>query len=366
MINFKKTKFTKTISFVLTLIIIAGSFYGCGKEEKVEETKPETTLVETTAEQTTAPVTEPVLPTNINPLTGEAGYDEALLKNRPVMISVENHKDARPQWGITDADIVWEMEAEGGITRMLLMFSDASRIPDKVGPTRSARHYFVELVEGFDAIFVHFGGSPQAYNALSNHGTAHIDGMTDSGTFARDNSRNVSSEHRAYTTGAKVVSAIENKNFRTTAEDEYLNPFKFTPVARKLADGKCTQMVVDFSSYAKYTYTYNADKNVYYSSLNGNAFKDSDGNQQNFSNLLICYADKSYLGDAKGRISLDLSEGNGVYVSNGTYEEITWKKGDYSDMMKFYDKDGNELSFNTGRTYIGIVASSQESSCTIS
>lgn len=346
---------------MLTLVVFISAFSGCGK--KPEE---ETTTQTTTPPTTKAPVTEPYLSGNINPLTGEANYPEVLLKNRPVMISVENHKDARPQWGITDADIVWEMEAEGGITRMLLMFADATRIPDKVGPTRSARHYFVELVEGFDAIFVHFGGSPQAYNALDNHDTDHIDGMTDSGAFSRDNSRNVSSEHRAYTTGEKVMNAIENKDFRTEIDEDYLKPFKFNSVSKKLKDGKCDQIKVAFSSYATYTYTYNKEDKLYYSSLNGNSFNDSDGNQQNFTNLLICYADKTSLNDAKNRISLDLSEGKGVYVSNGTYQEITWEKGDYSDMMKFYDADGNELAINTGRTYIGIVASSQEDACTIS
>ncbi len=360
MAKLKNSHFVKTLSLMLALIFIVSAFAGCGKDKEEPTTEP------TTQPTTAAPTTSPYLSGNINPLTGEGNYDEALLKNRPVMVSVENHKDARPQWGITTADIVWEMEAEGGITRMLLMYADASRLPDKIGPTRSARHYFVELVEGFDAIFVHFGGSPQAYNALDNHGTDHIDGMTDGNTFSRDNSRNVSSEHRAYTTKDKVVAAIENKDFRTTLEEEYLEPFKFNSTAKKLSDGDCTEMVVDFSNYATYTYTYNAEDNLYYSSLNGNAFKDSNGNQQNFTNLLICYVDKSSLGDSKGRISLDLSEGNGVYVSNGTYQKITWEKGDYSDMMKFYDADGNELALNTGRTYIGLVASSQESACTIS
>lgn len=345
---------------MLALVFITGTFAGCGgnKEE-------ETTTVPTT-QPTTQPTTSAYLSGNINPLTGELNYDKALLKNRPVLVSVENHKDARPQWGITNADIVWEMEAEGGITRMLLMFADASRLPDQVGPTRSARHYFVELVEGFDAIFVHFGGSPQAYSAIRNHGTDNIDGMYDGSAFSRDTSRNVSSEHRAYTTKERVVNAIENKEIRTEIEKEYRNPFKFNSVTKKLPDGKCSEMVVDFSSYAKYTYTYNAEDNLYYSSLNGIAFNDSNGNQQNFTNLIICYVDKSSLGDSKGRISLDLSEGHGVYVSNGTYQNIKWEKGDYSDMMKFYDADGKELSLNSGRSYIALVSSTKESSCTIS
>ena len=359
MTKLRNSKITKLLALTLSLVFIASAFVGCGgKEEETTTTVPTTQAPPTT--------TSPYLTGNINPLTGEGNYDKALLKNRPIFVSVENHKDARPQWGITSADIVWEMEAEGGITRMLLMYADASRLPDQVGPTRSARHYFVELVEGFDAIFVHFGGSPQAYSAIRNHSVDHIDGMSDSGAFSRDTTRNVSSEHRAYTTRERIETAIENKELRTEIEKDYLKPFKFNAQTKKLPDGKCSEMIVDFSSYATYTYTYNPEDNLYYSSLNGNAFNDSDGNQQNFTNLIICYVDKTSLGDSKGRISLDLSEGHGVYVSNGTYQNIKWEKGDYSDMMKFYDANGKELSLNAGRSYIALVASTRESSCTIS
>ena len=215
MTKFKNSTFVKLISFTLALIFILGAFSGCGKKEE-----PETTAPPTTAPVTAAPTTSPYLTDNINPLTGEANYSKEILNNRPVMVSVENHKDARPQWGIASADIVWEMVVEGGITRMLLMYSDASRLPDKIGPTRSARHYFVELAEGFDAIFVHFGGSPKAYSAIKQQGTDDIDGMYDGNTFSRDSSRSVSSEHRAYTTKDKVVAAIESKKFRTEIQEE--------------------------------------------------------------------------------------------------------------------------------------------------
>ncbi len=343
-----KSKLFKILSLTLALILILGTFTSCGdKEEEITTTEP-TTAAPTTTE---APVIR-------NPLTGEPGYKEKAIKNRPILISVENHPQARPQWGITAADIVWEMVAEGGITRMLLMFADSSRLPDKIGPTRSARHYFVEIAEGFDAIFVHFGGSPQAYSYLNNNGTAHIDGMSDSG-FSRDTSRNVSSEHRAYTTKEGIINNIEKKEFRTILESEYVKPFKFNKNAVKLADGKCTEISVPHSSSYTYKYTYNADEKVYYSSLNGNSFMDDNGTQQNFENIIVCYANITSLGDSKGRMTIDFSSGEGVYASNGTYQKITWKKGDTSDMLKLYTEDGKELKLNRGRSYIAIIDDSK-------
>ncbi len=341
----KNNKLFKALALTIALIFILGTFTACG--DKTEE--------ETTTEPTTAPPTTEAVAI-INPLTGEENYDKALVKNRPVFVSVENHPDARPQWGLTSSDIVWEMVAEGGITRMLLMYADASRLPDKIGPTRSARHYFVELVEGFDAIFVHFGGSPLGYSYINNHGVDHIDGMSDSG-FSRDNSRGVATEHTAYTTKSGVINNIEKKGFRTTLESEYENPFKFNKTAVELSGGECTELTVPHSSSYTYKYTYNADGKVYYSSLNGNRFMDDNGTQQHFENVIVLYANISSLGDGTARMTIDYSSGNGIYASNGTYQKITWKKGDSDDMLKLYNTDGNELSLNQGRSYIGIIDS---------
>ena len=168
MANFKKTRLMKTLSLIFALTLILTAFTGCGTKEE----EP------TTTEPTTIITTEPPV-VHRNPLTGEAGYNEELIGNRPVMVVVENHSQARPQWGLTSSDIVFEMVAEGGITRMILMYADASRLPDKIGPVRSTRHYFLDLAEGYDAIFTHFGQSTYAKQQLQNHDIDNINGYFD-------------------------------------------------------------------------------------------------------------------------------------------------------------------------------------------
>lgn len=350
--NLKKSHLTKLLSLTLALIFIVGSFAGCGSSKEEETT--------TQAPSTTKAPEEVVIR---NPLTGEAGYNEKLLKNRPVFVVVENHPDARPQWGLTSSDIVWEMVAEGGITRMLLMYADASRIPEKVGPIRSARHYFVDIAEGFDGIFVHFGFSPYAKSQIANHGVNNINGLYDN-YFYRDSSRGVSSEHTAYTTDEAIAKAIENKEYRTTLEEGYETPFKFNSKTKTLS-APCNELKVAFSSSYTYTYTYDKENDVYLSKLNGNNFVDSEGTQQNFENIIVCYTNVSSMGDSKGRVDFDLSEGEGIYVSNGSYTDITWKKGESADIMKFYNKNGDELSLNIGRTYIALMDESARNSNTI-
>lgn len=382
MFKLKHSHVGRASALILAVILLTSSFVACGKEE-------EPTPTETTTKATTIPTTQsPYDKGEYNPLTGELNYNTALLKNRSVLVSVENSPQARPQWGIASADIVWEMVVEGGISRMLLMFSDASRLPDKIGPTRSARHYFVELAEGFDSIFIHYGGSPQAYSAISKQGTNDIDGMNyGNRIFPRDTSRNVSSEHRAYTTKEKIAEALKEKDFRTEVEEGKEKPFRFSPTLYALPDGACTELTVPFSNSYTYNLTYDADKKVYLSALGDKPFMDDNGTQQSFTNIIVCYVDVSGIpGDSKGRVTFDLSEGEGVFVSNGTYQNITWEKGDYTDMMKFYVDKGEtteeatekttadttsdsttkstekeEIALNVGRTYIALVPSSNQS-----
>lgn len=357
MANFKKTRLMKTLSLIFALTLIVTAFTGCGGKEE----EP------TTTEPTTVITTEPPVVYR-NPLTGEAGYNEELIGNRPVMVVVENHPQSRPQWGLTSSDIVFEMVAEGGITRMILMYADASRLPDKIGPVRSTRHYFLDLAEGYDAIFTHFGQSTYAKQQLANHDIDNINGYFDGSYFSRDKSRNVDSEHTAYTTKEWVTKAIADKEYRTTLKDNYTDAFQFNIDGNEvLKDGSCVTATVSFSSSYTYTLDYDKQENVYYSSLNGNPFMDSNGTQQNFENIVILYTNISAIaGDTKNRVDFDLSEGEGRYISNGSYEDISWKKGDSTDMLKLYDSEGEELKLNTGRTYIAICDDSREANNTIS
>lgn len=357
MANFKKNRLMKTLSLISALTLIVTAFTGCGGKEE----EP------TTTEPTTVITTEPPVVYR-NPLTGEAGYNEELIGNRPVMVVVENHPQSRPQWGLTSSDIVFEMVAEGGITRMILMYADASRLPDKIGPVRSTRHYFLDLAEGYDAIFTHFGQSTYAKQQLQNHDIDNINGYFDGSYFSRDKSRNVDSEHTAYTTKEWVTKAIADKEYRTTLKDGYTDAFSFNIDGNEvLKDGSCVTATVSFSSSYTYTLDYDKQENVYYSSLNGNPFMDSNGTQQNFENIVILYTNISAIaGDTKNRVDFDLSEGEGRYISNGSYEDISWKKGDSTDMLKLYDSEGEELKLNTGRTYIAICDDSREANNTIS
>lgn len=316
------------------------------------------------------PVEDRTLSGPVNPLTGEAGFDAEKLGVRPVAIMINNAPAARPQWGLCSPDIVFEGLVEGGATRMMWVYADVDDIP-KVGSVRSARHDFVELAEGLDAQFVHWGGSDLAYDAMSARGVDDIDGISYEGRyFFRDQSRDVAIEHRGYTTGEDIVKAIRELGRRTELDPGYAEPFAFGAPGemRALSGGSCQSVSFDFSSVSSYSHTFNYDaqEKLYYNRIGGAPMCQDDGEQMAVTNVLLLYCTVRNTGDSAGHMEMSLTSGSGVYISNGTYESIRWEKGDPGDPLKLESEDGTELILNSGKSYIGFVPTSEEESVTIS
>ena len=352
--------FKRAAAVLLSLMLTVTIFSACGKEKKDYEPESQSTQPSTTE-------AVPVVSATVNPLTGLELRADAVGK-RPVAVMVENSPDARPQWGLSTPDVVIEGEVEAGITRMMWLYADAQDIP-KVGPTRSARHDYVELAEGFDAIYVHFGGSTYAYDAIKKDGVNDIDGMNAGSTFARDTSRKVAKEHTAYTTGENVQKAIASKGYRTTARDGGISTFVFAENKQTLSGGTCSSVRAVFSGNYKHTFRYNTQDGLYYNYMNSSEMKDANGKTMAVTNVLILYTNVSPVqGSKSGHVDWDLSSGTGVYVSNGTYQNIKWSKGTASTPtapLKLTDANGGELKLNKGKMWIGFVPASNSGSTQI-
>ena len=94
---------------------------------------------------------------------------------------VNNHPLARPQSGLNKADIVYEIFAEGNVTRFLAIFQ--SEQPEKIGPVRSARDYYIELAKGYDSLYIAHGNSPEAKKMLDNGYIDNLNGLYYDGTL---------------------------------------------------------------------------------------------------------------------------------------------------------------------------------------
>lgn len=158
-----------------------------------------------------APPQESDVPTGpVFPLTGLPAERE--VESRPIMVMVENSPAARPQTGLDQADIVYEILAEGDITRFAAVYQ--SRSPEKIGPVRSIRPYYVEIGAGLDAYIVHAGWSQEAMNLIASRRLDHFDEVYGDGKYYwRDSGRKM--PHNLYTSIERIRKGIADKRFRT-------------------------------------------------------------------------------------------------------------------------------------------------------
>lgn len=311
------------------------------------------------------PVTEQEEENQIyNPLTGEAGFSASAVGKRPVAFMINNAPSARPQWGLCTPDIVIEGLVEGSASRMMWVYADPETVPEKVGSMRSARHDFLEIAQGLDAIFVHWGGSTYAYDALANSGYDHLDGIYLGPNYThRDNTRNVAIEHRGYVIGSEIRELIEDRGFRTQVKSEAANPFEFSKDGdRTLSGGDCLQVTASFSSYYIHTFKYDSQTKLYTNYMGETPMTQDGGEVMKVKNVVILYTPVRSLGDSLGCIDMDLTEGSGIYISDGKYETISWEKGsDEYAPLKLYSENGDKLVMNAGKSWIGLIPKSRES-----
>jgi hypothetical protein len=343
---------------MLAVLLAAAMIVGVGCGKKQEETEPEESVLEI-EEVEAEPVEEPQ--NNINLLTGLNDLSDEAVGKRPVAIMVNNLDAAMPQYGIEEADIMFELPVEADITRLMCVYGDYTKVP-KICPIRSCRYYYPILASGFDAIYVHWGQDPTiAQQTLNSLDIDTLNGLNNTyGLFGRDKKRKSSGyalEHTGYFDGTKLAAALEENNVRTDLKDEKTGTafaFQDSDEVVAASGDACTSVKISFNSY-KSAFEYNADENVYYKTRNGSEHIDGNtDNQLSFTNVIVLETDIS-VRDEKGRKNIDWkggSDAKGYYISGGSAQEIRWSKSDEYDYLKFTDLDGNELKLNKGKSYI--------------
>ena len=295
-----------------------------------------------------------------NPLTGLPCAEETL-NLRPLAIMINNMSVAQPQLGISKADIIYEVPVEGGITRMLALYQDIADV-GVIGSVRSARPYYLDLAQGHDAVYIHAGGSNQAYELLKSRGVTHLDGVNGSrqDIFYRDSNRRSSMgyEHSLVTSSERIEKFLPTYKFRLEHEEDYEVKMTFAD-DMELKDGAAAaNFDVVFSSSKKTSFEYNEEEGKYYLSQYKKAYKDGANDEQvSATNVLILKTKIAQIpGDKEGRLTVTLTgSGSGYFICGGKAVEIGWSKAGALSPFVYKLKDGSELTFRTGRTYICIV-----------
>lgn len=356
---------------ILALFLAALTlFSGCGNQAQLEdgaakEHDPEQrfdleTESEPKPESELESEPELYVPSGTNPLTGlpmEPEYEN----DRPVAVMLNNLKAAQPQLGISKADIIYEVPAEGGITRMLAIYQTLEGV-ENLGSIRSTRPYYLELALGHDALLVHAGGSSAAYSNIHSWGVDNMDGVnggSDAEIFWRDKERQRTKgyEHSMLTSGANIQSYLEEGHFRTEHKDGYTYGQDFTKDAA-LTNGTVAEHVhVKFSQYKTGIFDYDADNNRYLVEQYGQEYVDGNtGKQVSATNILILETSMRVL-DAEGRLRVDLTgSGEGTYCYGGWSIPIRWSKADRNSPFVYTRKDGGPLALGQGNSYVCIIS----------
>ena len=332
---------TRMLAFWLAAAMLL-SLSGCGKKETEEP--PVQTPVEKPEPEPEPEPEPPYVPAGTNPLTGlpMEPEDEEM---RPVAVMLNNLKAAQPQLGISQADIIYEVTAEGGITRMLGLYQTMDGI-GTLGSIRSTRPYYIELALGHDALLVHAGGSQEAYSDIYSWKVDNMDGVrggSDAEIFwrDRDRQRNNGYEHSLITSGEKIQAYLDQGRFDTEHRDGWEEALHFAQDGTPAGGERAEHITLRFSAYKTGTFDYEPAAGQYLAGQYGENHVDAaTGMQVAATNVLV----------------KTVGEGKGTFFCGGKAAAIQWSREDRNSPFVYTLEDGTPLTLGQGKSYICLIS----------
>lgn len=351
----------KILILVFTIILLSS----CSSKSKEASLDMKAIPVTKTPEiiKTPEPTPQPTIDSRVDSFLTGLKMEKELAEKRPIAIVINNLRKALPQSGISKADLYYEVLAEAGITRIIAIFQQFTS--EKIGPIRSARHYFLDFVLDNDAIFVHHGSSEEGKKFVNDYNIDHLDGMDLEGiTFFRDlqRAKERGLEHSSYSDSTKINDAIIKYSFETLHKKEFKPMFNFFEKDEDLLDGQAAKnIIVPFSDYQQSIFKYDENKKVYLRFQGEDKHIDEENNEQlSVKNIIVQRVSMRVI-DSEGRRDLDLvGVGDGYYFTNGKFIRIKWEKINHNSPTMWYDENGDILSINKGKTWICVFQNTGE------
>ena len=327
------------IAILLVIIVGAGGILGYKYYQDMTKTE-EVEVVAEAAE-------EPTVQEEAKQVQIYKGTD------RPIAVMIDNHTGAWPQAGLNDAYMVYEIIVEGGETRLMPVFKGADL--KKIGPIRSSRHYFLDYVLENDAIYVHFGWSPQAEKDISRLKVNNINGISESTTnFWRVKDKKA--PHNAVTDTSKILEMAKSKNYKTTSNAKSV--LNYVTEEINLTDITATKVTIPHSKLHTVVYEYNAETKRYTRYARKKLQTDWDTKEPiTTKNIIIEFINNIDLkdGENKGRQDLQtVGTFDGYYITNGQAIKIKCTKTSRNEKTVYKDLNGKEIDVNDGNTWVNI------------
>lgn len=292
---------------------------------------------------------------------------------RPIAVMIDNNVGNNSHVGLQDAYISYEIIVEGGLTRIMALYKDKDM--SQVGPIRSSRHYFLDYALENDAIYVHYGQSPQAKSDIESLSISDINGIYESESlFWRDSSRYA--PHNAVTSTANIEKIIEREGFRTTTHQEpvlnYVVEQELDSIEeieqkeeQKMQENQEQQttsqiqdaweVTIPYSSYNTVKYEFDSETQTYIRYSREKKQVDWETKKEiTTKNIIITFMENESI-DSYGRQTLyNIKKADGYYITNGKAIPITCEKTSRGGKTIYKDLDGNKLKVNDGKTFIQI------------
>ena len=349
----------------------------CGCGGTAEETTAGTTAATTVPETTAEPTTEPTVPeTTEAPIIYRHPLNGTLLEEpwtgRATAVVINNIRAALPQYGISHADMLYELETESGITRMLAIFSDLTDV-GSIGPVRSARSFFNNIALSHDAVLIHCGGSQFALRGnYSDNGDVienwqHINEQENGSYFFRDYGRYNSGyawEHTLFTDSENLLQALADKEYNTTYEPDGYDHGLVFEEEPEITGESATSVTVSFRNSKKTEFEFDIAEGVYKAYQYDGAFMDAGAEvQMAFRNVIVIQTPQFFRSDAyysRSFYTLDGS-GEGYLICDGQIVPILWHRDTLRGAFTYTYTDGTPVTLGVGKTYVGVIDSDRGS-----
>ena len=349
---------SKTLALIMALVLLLG----CSACGKIKIHTDDLSEPRTAAQETQTPSDASFY----NPFTGEAeSFNLSVV--RPYAVMINNISVAQPQIGVGKADWIYEIEAEGGITRMMALYTHLQDVPS-VGSVRSMRPYFLSLAMSYDAVMIHAGGSDDAYSECEAYQWDHLDGVRDAAAYAavfyRDPNRTANGvEHSVFLYGDRVSAYSDLVGIRRNHSEGYQTGIAFSDDSASLCTGNGIFAEVKLSESKSTSFYYHTDVGKYTAVQYGSDYLDgADGAPLAFSNLLVLMTQITDYHDELGHIAVDVvGSGTGYFFTGGKSLPILWARDSVDAPFRYTTSDGTPLTFTPGKTYCAFVSADPNS-----